>query len=629
MSELSKAVNRFRADILRREREAANQLVRQYGLILVSLNNQLEVLYREIANLQADQKDISTSKIFRATRLESLLVQSFHQFDDFARSAEQTIVSQQFDAALRASTAAREVIVAALGPLPPGYAPAESFLKFAPLNVREFIGRYSEGSPIRELVKTIAPRAVKEFQDVIVQNLVQGNGLRSIRGEVAKVLDVPLSRSLTIVRTETLGAVREASIESYRENEDVVESWVWTAARNGRTCASCLAMDGREFPLSIAFGSHPNCFPSGVVVTGPATVGVTSRWFEGDIVNIVTASGRSLSVTKNHPILTTKGWVSAGSLNESDYVISSFDAQRVGSLINPYDYQVPSLIENVSTAFCRKQSSITRVVPVAPEDFHGDGFSSQVAVIGTNRLLRSGFDSLTQEDHSKFGFSGGDSESFLLPSESPFAFGFKGVNRFSSCDMCGNNSKSMLFGSLVPSNDPVAFGLRTSPDIIFKENSLDYGSANSEELCKRLLRLTGLVRADKITDVRFSKFNGQVYNLETTQGWMLANGIVSHNCRCTPRPKTKSWEELGIDVPDRRPRIQPAEDWFKKQSDDVQLQILGRAKLERYKEGSLQLQDLIGYQYSKKWGPTRFERSLKQIDEGKAKPPKKALGIRS
>jgi SPP1 gp7 family putative phage head morphogenesis protein len=74
-----------------------------------------------------------------------------------------------------------------------------------------------------------------------------------------RALSVPAWRSLTIARTETLRAYREASRLTYEQNADVVQSYVWVAALSRRTCAACLALHGQEFPLAEPFGTHPNC----------------------------------------------------------------------------------------------------------------------------------------------------------------------------------------------------------------------------------------------------------------------------------------------------------------------------------------------------------------------------------
>jgi hypothetical protein len=65
-------------------------------------------------------------------------------------------------------------------------------------------------------------------------------------------------QALRIARTEMNRAHREASLQSYAANQDVVTAWVWSAACDRRTCAGCWVMQGSEHPLSERLDDHPN-----------------------------------------------------------------------------------------------------------------------------------------------------------------------------------------------------------------------------------------------------------------------------------------------------------------------------------------------------------------------------------
>lgn len=68
------------------------------------------------------------------------------------------------------------------------------------------------------------------------------------------------------------------------------------------------------------------------------------------------------------------------------------------------------------------------------------------------------------------------------------------------------------------------------------------------------------------------------------------------NCRCIVATVTKSWEELGIDLDEMEPGDRAAmdgevpddltySDWFDRQSESVQRDILGESRFEAYKKG--------------------------------------------
>lgn len=109
----------------------------------------------------------------------------------------------------------------------------------------------------------------------------------------------------------------------------------------------------------------------------------------------------------------------------------------------------------------------------------------------------------------------------------------------------------------------------------------------------------------------------------------LEVGLDSHpNCRCVPSPVVRSWKEMGFNIPDRRPRLGSGEEWFLAKEREFQLGILGREKLDLLLNGDLTMDQLVGYRVDKEWGPTRWERSLKDIREGRHAAPKHALGTR-
>ena len=85
-----------------------------------------------------------------------------------------------------------------------------------------------------------------------------GQGPAAIARAVRGALGGNLARALTICRTETLRAYREASRRSYEANADVVDGWVWNCACTARSCAMCWAMHGSVHPLTERLDDHPN-----------------------------------------------------------------------------------------------------------------------------------------------------------------------------------------------------------------------------------------------------------------------------------------------------------------------------------------------------------------------------------
>lgn len=82
-------------------------------------------------------------------------------------------------------------------------------------------------------------------------------------------------------------------------------------------------------------------------------------------------------------------------------------------------------------------------------------------------------------------------------------------------------------------------------------------------------------------------------------------------CRCALVPITKSWRDLGFDLPDHRPPVLEGPAVFADLPASMQRQILGPAKHAAYTDGLITLADLVLPTRSERWGPGRRERSLR------------------
>ncbi len=78
------------------------------------------------------------------------------------------------------------------------------------------------------------------------------------------------------------------------------------------------------------------------------------------------------------------------------------------------------------------------------------------------------------------------------------------------------------------------------------------------------------------------------------------------NCQAVPLPPVDS------DIPG--PAIDLGSDWFADQSAAVQQGILSPTKYQAYHAGDLTLPDLVGVHHNARWGTSRYERSLKDLN---------------
>lgn len=359
-------------------------------------------------------------------------------------------------------------------------------------------------------------------------------------------------RALTIARTETTAAQNQGLLDTWLGARDagelpdqVVRVWVSApeSPNPNKPCQICLSLDGLEAGLDDPFESdllpepvmrppaHTSCLPGDSLVVAGATAS-TERWYEGDLVIIRTSEGHRLACTPNHPVLTPFGWAQASALHVGSDVLCCGLGNRVPALFNPDHENVPTMIEQVARALDEQCSSSSRPVPVAAEDFHGDGRGSEVAVVRTNGLLR---DDINAQFAEHLG------EEFLVWGGVPDALSRKGTtldvldgvvlptSRRMGC-LCYAHS---LLGGETGHAQRVGSTPATRHHASLEQPGSDAGASDTEGFAQRLLGFSSQVASHKIVNIDVQSFRGHVFNLQTHSGAYVAQGIVTHNCRCT------------------------------------------------------------------------------------------------
>ncbi|TMV00277.1 hypothetical protein FGK60_09695 [Streptomyces sp. DASNCL29] len=303
---------------------------------------------------------------------------------------------------------------------------------------------------------------------------------------------------------------------------------------------------------------HPNCFPGDVLVSSPSDVlAADARRYEGEVVVIRTASGVELPVTPNHPVLTPEGWVPAGQLQVGGYVLRHRGDVEKSSLGAPHDQQVPARISEVYDAL-RQASEVPPVrVPVTAEQFHGDGLGSDVDVVLTDGLLRDAVDTEPAQvvGEGEF-FSGGVRLGQLLPESA--ALQIIDSSDHASHGVIGSGSERLTL-CLVHARKATLHGLAAAEGRIPvpAEAGAERRLAEADGGRRLLLgEFAGQIALDGVVELGRRHFDGHVYNLQTGNGWYVAEGIVVHNCRHsigayfpgltrprTPAPKRATYEQ--------------------------------------------------------------------------------------
>lgn len=289
----------------------------------------------------------------------------------------------------------------------------------------------------------------------------------------------------------------------------------------------------RHIPIEFTITQEAiNCFPGDTDVSAANVKTAYKRYYEGEVVTLTTKSGRRLTVTPNHPILTCAGWVKAG---EIDIGHSLIGADRADALVSGIDPNV----DNKPTEFAQFFDSLNvdgsaRRIVGAAVNFHSDVSLSaddrEVDVVGADLMLSHGkhatlLEQFRERDLLCSGLAESDGFSSCLLREFNGGRGDASASHVSGAYvgaalLCGHRLHSESEG--------------TTPATRFDASSAeklgDTGSADFSQLGEGFNGGTIGVSLDEVVDVVRGHFAGHVYNLSTQSGWYFANGIIAHNC---------------------------------------------------------------------------------------------------
>jgi len=238
---------KWKAALRQREAEAHRLLLQQYGEAYQWLRDELTATLQAIEQAEGE---VSPGKLWQSQRLKALLQQMDSEMARLAQVAAGETTKAQADAVNMASQATAEM----LGLVGVDFAafPHEAFTTL--------VGLLADGSPLAEyLAATLPAEAAGVLRQSLLVGLAAGwNPRKAARYAAQKATGLALSKAMTTARTEMLRAYREATRAAY-ERSEVVEGWIWSAAKDRRVCPACLALDCKEFPTSQPMEGHPNC----------------------------------------------------------------------------------------------------------------------------------------------------------------------------------------------------------------------------------------------------------------------------------------------------------------------------------------------------------------------------------
>ena len=247
-------IDRQRAELLRRERETATRLVKEYGRIYANLQGEIEALNAELAAMV----NPSPGKLRKMARFLALRERIEAELSRYGAWADTEITAAASDVAQMAPGLARQL---ALANLPPELrAIMEAAWTHLPTQtVQELLTMLAPGSPLHQaLVTDLGPTIAKAVEEALLDGIALGYNPRKVAAIIRKTLGQGLSWALRTSRTSMLYAHRQSTMATYRANSGIVKGWIWHAELGPRTCIACIAQHGTEHTLDETLNDHHN-----------------------------------------------------------------------------------------------------------------------------------------------------------------------------------------------------------------------------------------------------------------------------------------------------------------------------------------------------------------------------------
>ena len=462
---------------------------------------------------------------------------------------------------------------------------------------------YVEGQTIQEMVQRIKGTKARQYQDGI--------------------LEITRRNAETIVRTAVSHTANHTRQKFAEANDDLVKGVKWISTLDGKTSDVCFP----ESTLALPVGDLRCMF---------------RRPWNGYMVVVTTASGKKISATPNHPVLTARGWRPIQKLKPREDVLYRVGIDVAG-VTAAKDIEMPATMGAVFDSLNKPSFSNIFVESTSEADFHGDGMSGYHEV----NYPRSKRD-LCLAIESAFGKKGLESLlAFVADSASLFAIG--NMDQFGGCSTLFDMASQIDAGTI---EDRIQAGLadivsrndfrRLHSSVECADDSLFVGSAHllassenwhdarafqnpsnsrgcySEISSNACSGESISVVADDVISVEREFFSGHVYNLHTSTELYIANGFIVHNCKARdgkvypvdsgPRPPAhpncrsstsyvlKSWKELGIDLKEfpegtrasmdgQVPANVTYNEWLKGKDSTFQDKVLGPTRAKLFREG--------------------------------------------
>ncbi|WJY99297.1 hypothetical protein CHAN_03345 [Corynebacterium hansenii] len=303
-------------------------------------------------------------------------------------------------------------------------------------------------------------------------------------------------RAQTIARTETNSLINAADLEAGRmeqhlTGEEMHKAWL------------CVAPDTVVGAIDVRHAAR--------------------REYVGTLVRITTASGRELSLTPEHPVLTGRGWVAAGDLDLSDNLFQVVHAQTPGA---PDVQDSPPGIGQVVDAAMNASDAKVRTVR-SGVDLNVDAKAHDVEVVVADRDLSVNLEAVVAERSRDLHLTSADAlaHALVLRASGPLV----GAGRHRSTAGLFSDSAVLLGlhrGVFSAGADDSSGGLTTDGNPGFPENTADHVVAGAVAIADSVEGVSGGVLSDDGRSVYVGSSPGRDSELLGGAGLLGGGGVA-------------------------------------------------------------------------------------------------------
>ena len=479
---------------------------------------------------------------------------------------------------------------------------------------------YSMDLKTRQMATTVSFLSSLEQVETVIKSLnktlANGGTFKDFQKLIAESeIVLPKHYLDTVFRTNIQSAYGHGRWQQQNRNKAKRPYLMYSAIDDSRVRPAHLALNRivRHIDDPFWLTHYPplgfRCFLPDTKIDG-ASHGAIKRFYSGKIIKLITKSGRELRVTANHPILTSRGWVIAELIKQGDNLIAydrpveSLNANGLTRKV--YNDELVPTAENLFKSFISHALAVGEASSfkfdgnlfTADGEIHidvlNDGLSIKIDSNGSQGIKQRMFvirnDGTCFETIKACGTpeSGAVAADIVLSQDAIniTSRGVEGDSDFTLADILRlieiEDSKLQLSIGVsggIPSSRALTlntswslfddlpldrFGLASSSqdNTLFNKLSSD-GLSDDSGLFGYLIDTHARhVAIDPVVDVIEDFFSGHVYDFQSDSGLLSADGIITHNCRCTVIALTEAQAlKYGITPDDKLPEVAEALDW--------------------------------------------------------------------